>query len=61
VFLVDLPRLPNDKKISPPELTPFGRELRRFLQAQDMESSIIESLLKFDYAKTTRLAFVHTM
>lgn len=57
--MIDLPRLPN--RISADQLPPFGRELLYFLQAQGMDSNLVDSLLRFDFAKSAPLAFVHTM
>jgi hypothetical protein len=42
-------------------LTMFGKELLRFLDAQGMSESIIKSTLKFDFTETSPLAFVHSM
>lgn len=64
VFLIDLPRLPKHEKLqsaSDERLTHFGQQLFRFVQAMNVESSIVESLLKFDYSATKNLAFVHTI
>lgn len=61
VFLIDLPRLPDTKSTPPKPLTTFGKDLVYFLEAQGLESSIIQSLSKFDFSRTTDLAFVHTI
>ncbi|ELR02220.1 hypothetical protein GMDG_01013 [Pseudogymnoascus destructans 20631-21] len=61
VFLIDLPRLAANKVVSIENLTPFCRELRRFLKAQGLDSKITDSLLKFDFSQTAGLAFVHSI
>ncbi|OBT73845.1 hypothetical protein VF21_06701 [Pseudogymnoascus sp. 05NY08] len=61
VFLIDLPRLASNKVVSIENITPFCRELRRFLKAQGLDSKITDSLLKFDFSQTAGLAFVHSI
>jgi len=61
VFIIDLPRLPNMQKITMDEITPFGRELLRFLRAMEMEESVKDSILNFDFSKTSHLAFIHSI
>ena len=61
VFLVDLPRLPNNHQIPTAELTPFGRDLIYFLRAMRLEETVVQSVHKFDFSKTKDLAFVHTI
>jgi hypothetical protein len=61
VFIIDLPRLPGDQKSSPDGITPFGRELLRFLRAMEMEEAVVDSILNFDFSRTSHLAFVHSM
>lgn len=66
VFLIDLPRLGDAENIenvssdSIPE-TSFQAELQRFLRAQNLDDSIIRSLVKYDFSETNRYRFVHTM
>ncbi|KAG9241786.1 tyrosyl-DNA phosphodiesterase-domain-containing protein [Calycina marina] len=61
VFIIDLPRLPAGSLVAAEDLTDFGKELRYFLDAQGMKSSILNSLLKFDFSRTKKLAFVHSI
>jgi hypothetical protein len=61
VFLIDLPRLPNMQKTTADEITPFGRELLRFLAAMEMEEGVKESILGFDFSNTSHLAFIHSI
>ena len=60
VFLIDLPRLPEDQRMKQ-KLTPFGEELLYFLDAMGMDDDVKEGMLKFDFAKTGNLGFVHTI
>ncbi|KAF1345684.1 tyrosyl-DNA phosphodiesterase I, partial [Delphinella strobiligena] len=59
VFLVDLPRLPEDQATQQ-ELTPFGEELVYFLEKQGLDDTVRQSLYKFDFSATVHLAFVHS-
>jgi hypothetical protein len=61
VFLIDLPRLPDDQRTTPEKLTFFGQELIYFLEAMGLERSIIDSIYNFDFAATSDYAFVHTI
>ena len=61
VFVIDLPRLPNMQKITVDEITPFGRELLHFLGAMEMEEGVKDSILNFDFSKTSHLAFIHSI
>jgi Tyrosyl-DNA phosphodiesterase len=61
MFIIDLPRLLKGQRTTPSKLTPFGRELRNFLKAMEIESSVIDSMLDFDFSKSAHLAFVHSM
>jgi len=61
VFMIDLPRLPDMQKITVDEITPFGRELLRFLSAMEMEQGVKDSILHFDFSKTSHLAFIHSI
>ncbi len=60
-FLIDLPRLPNDRPTPTPELSEFGKDLIYFLQAMGLEDTVVQSVHKFDFSKTKDLAFVHTI
>jgi hypothetical protein len=61
VFIIDLPRLPNMQKTIVDEITPFGRELLRFLGAMEMEQGVKDSILNFDFSRTSHLAFIHSI
>lgn len=64
MFLVDLPRLTtvDDRSEEIREnLTVFGKELMYFLEAMGLDQDIIKGVLKFDFAATDGIAFVHTM
>ncbi|KAL8725107.1 MAG: hypothetical protein Q9181_006542, partial [Wetmoreana brouardii] len=62
VFLVDLPRLPDDTpKLEEDELTNFGKDLLYFLRAMGLDQSISNSIRRFDFSATKDLAFVHTI
>jgi hypothetical protein len=58
LFLIDLPRLadPSDHRH-----TRFSEELVRFLEASGVDEKLISSLSNYDFSRTERLAFVHTM
>lgn len=59
-FLIDLPRLP-DNRPAEPEPTEFAKELFHFVQAMGLDDKLIGSLKKFDFSRTSHLAFVHSM
>lgn len=61
LFLIDLPRLPQGRKTSKEDMTPFGRDLIYFLKAMDLDASIIQSIHNFDFSATKDYAFVHTI
>jgi hypothetical protein len=61
VFLIDLPRRSDGQVGQKKELTPFGRELGRFLEAQEVGRNVTEGLLKFDFAETGQVEFIHAM
>ncbi|KAF2140511.1 uncharacterized protein K452DRAFT_273095 [Aplosporella prunicola CBS 121167] len=60
VFLIDLPRLPDNQRIDESNLTFFGKELLGYLRYCNMGTSVANSMLKFDWSETKDLAFVHT-
>ncbi|KAI9660302.1 MAG: hypothetical protein M1829_006504 [Trizodia sp. TS-e1964] len=60
VFIIDLPRLPHNPQASG-DLTFFGKELVYFLEAQGLIPDAIHSLQKFDFSKTSKYAFIHTI
>ena len=61
VFLIDLPRRPDDTATKKGDLSAFGRELLYFLEKQEVGPQVVDGLLKFDFAQTSHLAFVHSM
>lgn len=61
VFLIDLPRKPDDQHTPITELTAFGKDLIYFLQAMGLEDTVVQSVHKYDFSKTKDLAFVHTI
>jgi hypothetical protein len=61
VFLIDLPRLENEESTSRENLTPFGKELLYFLEKSKAPDQVLNGMLKFDFAATSDLAFVHSV
>ena len=61
VFLIDLPLLDDSTSLEDRQLTPFGDDLCYFLRAQGVEEPLVKSLKKYDFAETSRYAFVHSM
>ncbi|KAI9810981.1 MAG: hypothetical protein M1827_005712 [Pycnora praestabilis] len=61
VFLIDLPRYPNEQKAPSKNLTTFGEDLMYFLKAMGLQEDVIQGVLKFDFSETKPLAFVHTI
>ncbi|KAL1649173.1 hypothetical protein SLS58_001747 [Diplodia intermedia] len=61
VFIIDLPRLPEGQVTSEDDLTPFGQELRHYIQSVTHRPNLCNSLLKFDWSRTKHLAFVHSL
>lgn len=61
LFLIDLPRLPDNHQTPTTELTAFGKDLVYFLQAMGLEETVVQSVHKFDFTRTKDLAFVHTI
>lgn len=60
VFLIDLPRIELDVKVEQPN-TVFKEELVYFLKASKLRDDAIKALDGFDFSKTARYAFVHTV
>ncbi|CAD6502201.1 BgTH12-02440 [Blumeria graminis f. sp. triticale] len=60
-FLIDLPRLGPDHKVSMDKLTNFGQELSRYLEALGLPNVVISSIRNFDFSRTSRLGFVHSI
>lgn len=61
VFMIDLPRLPDGRKIEDVEGMPFARELLYFLEKQDVDEDIRSGVLSFDFSGTAGMAFVHAV
>lgn len=61
VFLIDLPRRIDGAVGDVQDLTPFGKELVHFLEAQQLDPLIVKGVLKFDFSQTAHIAFVHSM
>lgn len=61
VFLLDLPRKADGLVGNVEELTPFGKELVHFLEAQQLDPLIVKGVLKFDFSHTGHLALVHSI
>ncbi|KAK0257409.1 hypothetical protein LTS09_007884 [Friedmanniomyces endolithicus] len=60
VFLIDLPRLPNDTQADKSTLPAFAQDLLFFLEQQALDQDIRDGVLNFDFSATTRMRFVHT-
>jgi hypothetical protein len=60
IFLIDLPRIELGVRIEESN-TSFKEELIYFLKASNLRSDAIQALDEFDFSKTARYAFVHTM
>ncbi|KAL4992890.1 tyrosyl-DNA phosphodiesterase-domain-containing protein [Aspergillus falconensis] len=58
VFLIDLPK--KDASTSG-DSTSFYRDLVHFLKASTLHEKVIAKLEEFDFSKTARFAFVHTI
>ncbi|KAI9762298.1 MAG: hypothetical protein M4579_000446 [Chaenotheca gracillima] len=64
IFMIDLPRLKAAEDELPAEqvhLTHFREELLYFLEAMKIPQDVQKGVLKFDFSKTSNIAFVHTM
>ncbi|RAH41165.1 uncharacterized protein BO95DRAFT_447248 [Aspergillus brunneoviolaceus CBS 621.78] len=59
VFLIDLPKIDVKKQECP--ATAFYEDLVYFLKACTLHENIIAKLKSFDFAKTAKYAFVHTI
>jgi hypothetical protein len=60
VFIIDLPELEEDKKVTVGVLTNFAKELRHFLKRSRVPDSILDGLLKLDFSQTKDIAFVYS-
>lgn len=61
VFLIDLPRRQDGPVGKKEDLTRFGQELVYFLEMQKVPQKVVEGILKFDFSRTSSLAFIHSM
>ena len=61
VFLIDLPRRGDGMMGKSEDLTFFGQELLYFLEKMDLWDKAREAVLKFDFSRTEKLAFVHSV
>ncbi|OQO14869.1 hypothetical protein B0A48_00251 [Cryoendolithus antarcticus] len=61
VWLIDLPRLPEGRKIEEKELTEFGKELMFFMRKAGYPQDVLDGVSGFDFAGTAGIAFVHTV
>ncbi|TQS38894.1 hypothetical protein Golomagni_00592 [Golovinomyces magnicellulatus] len=60
-FIIDLPRHENAQSSAWEDLTHFGQELSYFLEAQGLPEQVIKSILNFDFSRTAKIGFVHSM
>ncbi|KAH7321545.1 tyrosyl-DNA phosphodiesterase [Rhexocercosporidium sp. MPI-PUGE-AT-0058] len=58
-FLIDLPRLASGQATT--ELTYFAEELLFFADAMGLDQETLSSIRKFDFSRTSQLAFVHSI
>jgi len=61
VFIIDLPKLETEEQQKIQQLTPFAEDLIYFLSAQELDEKLLSSLRKYDFSKTSRYGFVHSM
>lgn len=59
IFLIDLPRLPNSN--AGHESTRFSVDLIKFLDASGVGRQMTDSLINYDFSRTSRLGFVSSM
>lgn len=60
VFLIDLPKR-VEKDMPQNSKPPFYHEMVYFLKATTLDENVIKKLENFDFSKTVRYAFVHSM
>jgi hypothetical protein len=60
VFLIDLPRLPDDRQAEFEELTSFAKEMLHYLKLQGLDRDVRDGVLNFDFSATKHMMFVHT-
>jgi hypothetical protein len=61
VFIVDLPRRASGDVGKKAELTEFGKEFLRMLEAMQVMGDLLEGILRFDFSATNDLRFVHSI
>ncbi|KAK6434726.1 hypothetical protein LTR95_009087 [Oleoguttula sp. CCFEE 5521] len=61
VWLIDLPRLPEERKMEERELTGVGKELMYFMRKAGYPRDVLDGVLSFDFTGTAGAAFVHTV
>lgn len=61
LFMIDLPRHADGEVGQITELPHFGHELVDFLKAQKLRDNVVEGVLKFDFSKTEKCGFVHSI
>ena len=65
IFLIDLPRIPtgntNPAGKSQRQMTSFGMNLMKFLDAIGLHERFAQGLINFDFSRTKGLAFVHSI
>ncbi|KAJ5147845.1 hypothetical protein N7526_001197, partial [Penicillium atrosanguineum] len=61
VFAIDLPKKGTESGSDEDMKPPFYKELVYFLKASTLHDNIIKKLENFDFSKTARYAFVHTI
>jgi hypothetical protein len=61
VFIIDLPRLPEQVTQLVTDMTPFARELLHFVNRQGISQKVQDGLLNFDFGATADMAFVHSI
>ncbi|KAK1751595.1 tyrosyl-DNA phosphodiesterase-domain-containing protein [Echria macrotheca] len=61
VFLIDLPRLQTDAEKNAQKLTPFAEELMHFMEAQEFDDRLVQSIRNYDLTATAHYAFVHSI
>ncbi|OQO14185.1 hypothetical protein B0A48_01061 [Cryoendolithus antarcticus] len=61
VWLIDLPRLPKERKMEERELTAFGKELMYFMRKAGYPQDVLDGIPSFEFAGTAGVAFVHTV
>lgn len=59
--MIDLPKKGTEPGFCNDSKTSFYEELVYFLKASTLNDNIIKKLENFDFSKTARYAFVHTM